>query len=156
MNTTHNNMFQAGPISSSKVVRKDASGLPMTPKRWPARYVVKSPCPNFELGLYPNWALSVSVCTYLAKHKKQNSIVWDWEDSSYISVGQLLKKERKMELSRIPDSVWLNILGYLQHKDLMSIISIGKTTNWFVGRVAQVTVTILYYKVHCWCQMQLF
>ena len=42
-----------------------------------------------------------------------------------------------MNCYELPDSVWLNIFCYLHHQDLISIIEIGKTSNWLPGRVAQ-------------------
>ena len=42
-----------------------------------------------------------------------------------------------MNFIELPDSVWLNIFSYLHHQDLMSIIELGKTSNWLPGRVAQ-------------------
>jgi hypothetical protein len=42
-----------------------------------------------------------------------------------------------MTFPGLPDSVWLNIFSYLHHQDLISVIELGKNTNWSPGIVAQ-------------------
>ena len=38
---------------------------------------------------------------------------------------------------RLPDSVWLRILGYLEHQDLVSVIQLEREVNWNVSGIAK-------------------
>ena len=38
---------------------------------------------------------------------------------------------------RLPDTIWLRILGHLEHQDLVSVIQLEREVNWFVCGIAK-------------------
>ena len=40
-------------------------------------------------------------------------------------------------LVQLPDTVWLKILSYLDHQDLVSVIHLEKEVHWFASQIAK-------------------